>query len=48
MTSGQPPGQDVPAAPGDANRPPFHASVAHQAQMYDCVLGGCFLSMHTR
>jgi hypothetical protein len=37
MTTGQPPGQDVP---GDDRLLPFDPSVAHQSRMYDYALGG--------
>jgi hypothetical protein len=40
---------DKPAIPGDGagadktEPPPFDTSVAHQARVYDYLLGGCFL-----
>jgi hypothetical protein len=30
-------------AAGEAGAPPFDTSVAHQARVYDYLLGGCFL-----
>jgi len=42
---------DSPAAAsggaGKTGTLPFDVSVAHQARMYDYLLGGCFLEAHT-
>jgi hypothetical protein len=40
MTADQPPAQDEPAASGEHGPLPFDMTVAHQARMYDYVLGG--------
>jgi hypothetical protein len=41
MTSDEAPAPD--GGTGSAGAPEFDTSVAHQARMYDYLLGGCFL-----
>jgi hypothetical protein len=43
MTADEAPVENGAAASGKARSLPFDTSVAHQARMYDYLLGGCFL-----